>query len=410
MNREHLKIVRKGVAAIEEWVQNHPEQTLNLNKANLAWTDLREANLSKARLSWALLSMASLARADLSEADLSHARLYNSDLRNVNLIKADLSGAFLMNADLEDADLSGANLHGANIAYAGFISADLRDANLSRVKAFETIFSGANLSGASFSNADLAYANLTFANLFKTDLSSSELTGVKFIASEMSGAKLTGATMGNTTFAACDLTKCVGLETVKHKKPSNIDFRTLGISFREAGNRLTSKLEIFLLNSGLPKDFLQILPKILAEVKYCSSFVCYGHPDLKFAKKLKKDLMARGVSCWLYSLDATPGERTWREIVLRRREAEKMIVLCSAKALIRDGVLKEIEEQIDEDPNKLVPISLDDTWRQNGFLVKRGQRDLKLFLLERNYADFSDKSKYDKSLLKLLKGLERKNS
>lgn len=91
----------------------------------------------------------------------------------------------------------------------------------------------------------------------------------------------------------------------------------------------------------------------------------------------------------------------------KRREAEKMIVLCSAKALVRDGVLKEIEEQIDEDPDKMVPISLDDLWKENGFSVKRGKRDLKPFLLERNYADFSDESAYNNSLRRLLGGLKR---
>jgi len=83
-----------------------------------------------------------------------------------------------------------------------------------------------------------------------------------------------------------------------------------------------------------------------------------------------------------------------------------MIVLCSAKSLIRDGVLKEIEEQIDEDPDRIVPISLDNLWKESGFSVKRGQRDLKPFLLERNFADFTDKPTYENSSRKLLKGLE----
>ena len=87
-----------------------------------------------------------------------------------------------------------------------------------------------------------------------------------------------------------------------------------------------------------------------------------------------------------------------------------MIVLCSYKSLIRDGVKKEIEEQIDENPDKIIPISLDNTWREDGCLIMRGKHDLKPFLLERNYADFSDKSQYAASLNKLLKGLERRDS
>lgn len=92
------------------------------------------------------------------------------------------------------------------------------------------------------------------------------------------------------------------------------------------------------------------------------------------------DLKARGVRSWLYDLDATPGEKTWREISIRRREADKMIVLCSAGTLVRNGALREIEEQIDEDADKIVPISLDKIWKDPGFAVKRGDRDLKPFL------------------------------
>ncbi len=83
-----------------------------------------------------------------------------------------------------------------------------------------------------------------------------------------------------------------------------------------------------------------------------------------------------------------------------------MVVLCSHKALVRDGFLREIEEQIDEDPDKLVPVSLDNDWQHEGFRVMRGERDLKPFLLERNYADFSNPSNYEKELKSLLKALE----
>jgi hypothetical protein len=116
--------------------------------------------------------------------------------------------------------------------------------------------------------------------------------------------------------------------------------------------------------------------------------------------------MQKGVTCWLYSIDATVGKRTWREIGEKRRGADKMIALCSCSALIRDGMLKEIEEQLDGDPDKLVPISLDDIWVQPGFKVIRGARDLQPFLVERNYADFKNLP-YEDALARLLKGLER---
>jgi len=314
-----------------------------------------------------------------------------------------------LSANLSKTDLSKAELKGAELSFANLVLAKIIDADASSIDAFETSFAGTDLSGARFVDADLSYANFTMANLSTVDLSNSNLTGAKFIIPKnLHAVKFTGATIDNTTFVACNLLECIGLKTTKHDGPSNIDFRTLALSFGNAGNCFTPEIETFLLNSGFPKDFVETLPRILGEVQYYSSFICYGAPDLKFAQKLRRDLVARGVPCWLYSLDAIPGKRTWAEITSKRREAEKMIVLCSAQALIRPGVLKEIEEQIDEEPDKIVPISLDDMWKQNGFLVKRGQRDLKPFLLERNYADFSVPSKYEESLIKLLKGLKRK--
>ena len=77
---------------------------------------------------------------------------------------------------------------------------------------------------------------------------------------------------------------------------------------------------------------------------------------------------------------------------------------------MRDGALKEIEEQIDEEPDKMVPVSLDDLWKEDGFKVMRGNCDLKPFLLERNYADFSDNSLYHQSVERLLTALIRKDN
>jgi hypothetical protein len=135
-------------------------------------------------------------------------------------------------------------------------------------------------------------------------------------------------------------------------------------------------------------------------------FISYGQPDKQFAIKLKEELLSRGISCWIYGLDSTPGEITWNEISRKRRESEKMILLCSLRSLIRDGVKKEIEEQIDENENKIISISLDNDWKDAGFEVKRGGNDLKPFLLRRNYADFSRDSEFTASLTHLMKDLK----
>ncbi|UCE15278.1 MAG: pentapeptide repeat-containing protein [Candidatus Bathyarchaeota archaeon] len=441
-NPEHVAIVRKGAACIEEWRQKHPEQTLdlfqaqlpdadlsganltaanlfganligaNLSKANLSGANLvgayiMEANLSRANLSKVNFSMAKAYGADFSGANLSEAELVQVNLHKANLSKANLSGASLEKSTLFRANLSGANLSKADLSFASAYGANFSGVICSGADLFGIDLSDANLSKADLSGTSLIRATLDSIKLLETNLSNTDLRGAKLLESDASNVNLTGAIMSITTLGGCNLAHGVGLETVKHEGPSNIDVNTLIISFRRSGNCFTSELKTFFLNSGIPKELLETLPRILAEVQYCTCFVCYGQPDLGFAERLVKDLKERGVSCWLYSMDATPGKKVWGEIIEKRREAEKMIILCSAEALVRDGVLKEIEEQIDEDPDKMVPISLDNLWKENGFSVKRGKRDLKPSLLERNYADFTDESMYNNSFRKLLRGLKR---
>ena len=283
-NPEHVEVARKGSEAIAEW---------------------RRANRRR--------------RLDVSGADL----------RRVDLIAADLSRGKLIGADFSEADLSVATL----------IEADLAGATLRRARLYSANLYNANLSRTTLMAADLTWADLREANLASADLSWAHLSGVRVTRADFSEAAL-----GWTSLSNVDLSQVIGLAAASHDWPSTVGVDTLIRSFRGAGDRLTPELETFFRGAGVPQGLLEALPRILAEVKYCSCFIAYGQPDVEFARKLCEDLEGRGVSCWLYDMDATPGDRTWREIGRRRREAEKMVVLCSAGALVRDGVLKEIEE------------------------------------------------------------------
>jgi len=374
-NPKHVQLVlvNKGVDVVTHWHYEHPGSRLDLSGANLSWQPLLDADL---------------VLADLSGADLRGADLRGADLRGAILVEANFAGTKLAGALLSNADLRRANLTGAILSGAILEEANLNEADLSRT----------DLLGAILIGAHLMKANLMQADLSRTDLTSADLKEADF----------TDATFHYVSLAHVNLSQARGLASVAHHGPSSVGIDTLIASYQGAGNRLTLELETFLRGAGVPKELLDALPRIVGEVKYCSCFLCYGEPDKVFAEKLRDNLVAPGVSCWLYSMDATPGERTWREIGDKRRGAEKMVVLCSAQALIRDGVLKEIEEQIDEEPNKMVPVSLDNLWKESGFRIMRGNRDLKPFLLERNYADFSGEASYRETLERLLRGLERK--
>jgi len=312
--------------------------------------------------------------------------LRRANLSGVVLREADLSLALLQKAVLTNADLRGATLTGAVL-----IGADLTRADLSNALLDAAILRDANLVHANLNRADLTGAIVTYADLSGANLEGANLSHVLLLSS----------VLGNI-----DLSQVVGLSTVRQAAPWSISVDTLIASFRGAGNKPTPELRGFFRGAGVPRELLDALPKIVSEIKYYSCFISYGQPDLKFAEKLREDLKGRGVDCWLYEKDKTVGKRAGHEIVIERRGAEKMVVLCSAKALVRDRFLEEIEDQINEEPDKMVPISLDDLWKEPGFRVMRGTRDLKPFVLDKNYADFANKP-YDEALEELLKGLRR---
>ena len=122
-NPEHLKILKQGVEAWNQWRRRNPETKPNLHGANLGGVDLVTATLRAA---------------DLRNADLHGADLGGADLHAADLFKADLCGANLFKANLGEADLVTANLRAAN----------LRNADLDRVVLYETNFSDTNLVNA----------------------------------------------------------------------------------------------------------------------------------------------------------------------------------------------------------------------------------------------------------------------
>lgn len=153
--REHIELVREGAEAVTGWRMMHPEETLDLENADLRGVRLPEmlflgANLKAAELSDADLTGAAFLGSNLDGAELFRAKLMNAELHEASLREADLRHANLVGADLHGADLSGANLE----------NADLTGTNLSGVD-----FTGANLSGANLSEANMYRANISGANL-----------------------------------------------------------------------------------------------------------------------------------------------------------------------------------------------------------------------------------------------------
>jgi uncharacterized protein YjbI with pentapeptide repeats len=156
----------------------------DLERINLAWSDMRDTDLSEAKLSGAWLWRSNLTKAKLYEADLRESNLGQDNLHEADLRKAKLGKACLWGADLHEADLSGADLSEATIRLADLSGADLHGADLS----------GADLHDATLSKAKLRCAKLmgvliSGADFVKQDyLSEADVKQVKL--TEISSAKL----------------------------------------------------------------------------------------------------------------------------------------------------------------------------------------------------------------------------
>jgi len=143
-NENHLKILKQGVEAWNQWRKENPVIRPNLSFADLGLADLRFANLSRADFSETDLSGSSLVGADLSESNFLAARLSATILNRAHLVGTNLNRAQLWGSRLEGADLRGTILSRADLrdtdlrgATVGWITFGGND--LSRMRGLETV-------------------------------------------------------------------------------------------------------------------------------------------------------------------------------------------------------------------------------------------------------------------------------
>lgn len=359
----------------------------NLQEANLegAWltgADLRRANLRRARL-----ELTHLRAADLYAADLSGANLYDANLEGANLQEANLEGAFLTDADLSEANLRGANLRGAHFPRSLFRAdlhrADLEDADLS----------GGNLHGANLSEANLYMANLLSTNLSGADLSGANLREAELILTNLSGANLSGANLEEAILSASilhganlqganlyladlrapemwqtvlndlDLRQVNGLETVRHKGPSDIGIQTIHRSQGQIP-------ESFLRDAGVPESFIAYARSLSGgAVQYAACYILCPNLDQPFAEQLSADLRANGVRCWSAPHDLSYSDSLRSRLDNYQRLDEKLLLILSKHSFESDFESDKNENLVmwalapeGQRPKRpvLVPIRLDD--------------------------------------------------
>lgn len=133
-NPEHLKIMKRGVRAWNQWRYENPNIKPDLSRARLSSRNLVNVDLRDANLSHAVLDKVILKSASLSGAQLMHASLSEAALDDVHLIGANLVGVSLLYANLVDVELGRANLSEAVIG-----STTLANIDLSTVIGLDTV-------------------------------------------------------------------------------------------------------------------------------------------------------------------------------------------------------------------------------------------------------------------------------
>lgn len=180
-NPEHVKIVKAGKTALDEWWRANPDPV-----------STREITLD-------------LRGADFSGMDLRGAKLRQADLTDAKLEKTNL-----LEARVEYAVLEGANLKGANLDHTYFLSAKMDNAILENAVFHDTDFYGARLRNAIFKNTRLERVRFDFADLSGADLTNAFLTHTVFLLTKLHGASLDGITFNHTLTEHWELTdvKC----------------------------------------------------------------------------------------------------------------------------------------------------------------------------------------------------------
>lgn len=356
-NPEHLKIIKQGVKAWNEWRE----------KNRFLRPDLSQVNLSKANLSNVNLEYANLSKANLSKTNLTEANLTYANLAEVNLTESILNGA--------------------NLSYADLFLAKLTGAILTWTKLYKVILNGANLTGANLRGANLEFANLRGAILIRTTLAQANFENVY---------------MGYTTFASTNLNRIKNLEKCNHFSKSNFDISTL----TESG-----KLPLpFLRGIGLSDSMIDYLLSLVGEgaIQFYSCFISYSSKDEDFAKRLHVDLQDNGIRCWFAPEDMKIGDKIRQTIDQSIKMYDKLLLILSKESINSTWVEKEVETAFDKE-NKtgktvLFPIRFDNAVMETDLAWAADIRRTRHIGDFRNWKNPDD---YKKSFDRLLKDLKQ---
>jgi hypothetical protein len=259
---------------------------------SFAGADLRGEDLREAHLAGADLTGAKLVDANLHGVDLRGSRL-----RETVLDAADLRDAQLDGADLSSASLRGARLAGSRLRRADLTLADLRDAKLRYADLSEALLTDANLTHADLSRAILTDADLIGAALGHASFRHAVLSGANLREAHLDGTDFTGARFAFTVLAASDVSRAVGLASVRHDGPSTVGIDAFLLSRGEIP-------DAFLAGIGMSSIAIEYMKSVAAAEEGMlvgdAIFLLFADADRARARRLRAYLRMHRRQAWYW--------------------------------------------------------------------------------------------------------------
>ena len=357
-NREHLDIIKQGVALWNQWRKDNAGV-----EPELAGADLSRSDLSGADLSETDLRKANLRESNLQEAKLIKTDLREADLRRASFNLANLSEANLSEAVLKEADLSEAVLKKSYLIRADLVGADLFEADLEKADFRWAFLIGTNLERANLTRADFRWAYLIEARLGEADLSEANLIEANFSKADLRRVNFRDASVARSYFGDLDLSMAKGLHTIRHFGPSTIGVDTI---LRSKGQIS----EAFLQGAGIPQRFIKYLMTLAREdFNQYSSYISCSSRDMDFATQLQRDLHDNNLHCWTIPEDMKIVDKIQHDIEQSIRIRDKLVLVLSRHVITSPWVEKEVENAFEEEIKKnttlLVPIMIDAAVMEN---------------------------------------------
>ncbi len=278
---------------------------------------------------------------------------------------------------------------------------------------------GADLATANFQSARVFMALLGGAKLDRANLGLAYFRESNFWRTRITEVSFKHATFLDNFFVDVDLSRTMGLSTVRHAGPSFIDVLSLENSgggipeefLRGCGFKPWQILDAKLYNPNLTRaEIIDIQYEILdarstGSLLLGGVFISYSHADAGFADKIREKLTEKGVPVWLDRHDAVAGPLQ-KQIDHAIGAHNAVLLVLSEDSIASDWVEHELKTarriERKEGRDVLCPVRLDDAWKDKRHDVNWGH------ITDKNILDFSKwrTKAFSGQFEKLLKGLK----